>query len=302
MPISIDEQSEKLTEKIIEQSKSLISIKYWDNLTHSRLIKWLSNFKSKEEKYLAAVILHRLIFRNKQATLAMGKNIFNAILPQALEDNNIYTINDIKEWMQTINSTNKSRNLPFRISTIDNLDKKPAKSSSTIYNELKKEFFDGNLGWNNSKLSELPPHIKCLIFFDDIIGTGKQFETFYLERNMDKIEQKILYIPFAAVSESYKTLVNKYHNLIIIPVEVITEKHGLFCDDNRLFEKKGSFTHKDFRDFYLRFCHENNINIVDKLGKGDLALTYIFNGSTPNNNLAVLWHRADNNWENLFKR
>lgn len=301
MTIEIDEQCEKITEKIIEQSRSLIEINYWDSLTIAKLNRWLGNFENKEEKYLAAMLLYRLIYRSRDATISLGKDIFHSKLPQILEDTNIYRTETISEWLRVINSSRDARSLPFRFSTISNVDRRPVKSSALIYSQLEDAFFDKNIGWSCDHYNELPTKIKAIVLFDDIIGTGEQFEKFYIERNLDKSHLKIIYLPFAAVSRSYTQLEEKYENLIISPVEIIKDEHSFFTDTNRLLNQSPNFTPDTFKSFYLEFCRKKGINVNDKLGKGELALTYIFNDSTPNNNLAVLWHKEDG-WHTLFKR
>jgi hypothetical protein len=301
MTINIDERCERIADKIIEQSRSLIEIKYWDNLTIAKLNRWLSNFDTKTEKYFAVILLHRLVYRSQDAILSMGKEIFHARLPQLLEDNKVYDMQSISRWLHDINSSRKYRTLPFRFSAIANVDNRPVKSGEIIYKLLQNEFFDKQLGWSCEKFDELPKTIKAIILFDDIIGTGEQFESFYLEKKLNEKDLKIIYMPFAAVSASYKELESKYSNLIISPVEVITGEHSFFSENNRLLNKAELFTSEDFKIFYLDFCQRKGINVQDKLGKGELALTYVFNNSTPNNNLAVLWHKEDG-WHTLFKR
>ncbi|MBT0384038.1 phosphoribosyltransferase-like protein [Morganella morganii] len=301
MKIKIDDQGKEIIDKIIEQSRFLIEIKYWDNLTISKLNDWLKNFDTLEERYLSVMLLHRLIYRSRDAYSSMGKEIFHTKIPQILEDKGIYTIQTISEWLHDINSPKISRSLPFRFSSISNVDCRPVKSGAVIYNLLEDEFFDRQLGWHCDKYESLPDRIKAIILFDDIIGTGEQFENFYLERGLDKSELTIIYIPFAAVSNIYKNLELKYSNLIISPVEVIMENHSFFSSENRFLNKKECFTSEDFKELYLDFCRKKSIKVEDKLGKGELALTYVFNNSTPNNNLAILWHR-DDGWNTLFKR
>ncbi|MBL1663390.1 hypothetical protein ELD44_30050, partial [Klebsiella pneumoniae] len=91
-------------EAIIEQSKKLIKIGYWDNVKVSVLQRWLDNFKDEKEKYLAASVLSELIYRNRETVTSMGYNISSIILPQILEELDIYHIEDIEKWMNDINS------------------------------------------------------------------------------------------------------------------------------------------------------------------------------------------------------
>lgn len=102
--MKIDHITARDTEAIIEQSKKLIKIGYWDNVKVSVLQRWLDNFKDEKEKYLAASVLSELIYRNRETVTSMGYNIFSIILPQILEELDIYHIEDIEKWMNDINS------------------------------------------------------------------------------------------------------------------------------------------------------------------------------------------------------
>jgi hypothetical protein len=152
------------TEAIIEQSKKLIKIGYWDNVKVSVLQRWLDNFKDEKEKYLAASVLSELIYRNRETVTSMGYNIFSIILPQILEELDIYHIEDIEKWMNDINSPKHARNLPFRTSVINNVDSKVTKSGDVIHTFLQRDFFDKNLGVKVENIEKLPPRIKAIVF------------------------------------------------------------------------------------------------------------------------------------------
>lgn len=288
-------------ETVFNRARKLIELKYWDNITQRELDAWIDNFKEREERYLAAAILHSLIFRNQNSMLTIGQDIFQIVLPQILEEKGVYDFKSIKEWLVDINST-KCRNLRFRFSAIEDIDDKGVKSSSTILSFLKSKFFDSNLTINSHNIKEhVEKGIEAIIFFDDIIGTGEQFDTFYRVRELSKLNAHIIYIPFAAVLEAVETLQNKYNNLTILPIEKIEPSNSFFCGSNDFLRYTPGLTPELFRDFYLNLCKENRINLHGNLGVGKLELTYVFNASTPNNNLAMLMHKG-NGWSGLFKR
>lgn len=288
-------------ETVFNRARKLIELKYWDNITQRELDAWIDNFKEREERYLAAAILHSLIFRNQNSMFTIGQDIFQIVLPQILEEKGVYDFKSIKKWLIDINST-KCRNLRFRFSAIEDIDDKGVKSSSTILSFLKSKFFDSNLTINSHNIKEhVEKGIEAIIFFDDIIGTGEQFDTFYRDRELSKLNVNIIYIPFAAVLEAVETLQNKYSNLTILPVEKIKPSNSFFCESNDFLRYTPELTPELFRDFYLNLCKKNRINLHGNLGVGKLELTYVFNASTPNNNLAMLTHKG-NGWSGLFKR
>lgn len=287
---------------VFVRAKKLIELEYWDNITQRELEHWIQNFKSREEKYLAAAILHTLIFRNRKSIKTLGENIFHIILPQLLEEHDIFKIDSICNWLKLLKSNRARSTLKIRFSAIDDIDDKAVKSSSTILSELKGKFFDGTLSVNSHNLSEhVTKGVNTFIFFDDIIGTGEQFDTFFQKRNLDKLNARIIYIPFAAIPNSINYLEKKYKNLIIHPVEIIEPAHSFFCESNDFLKYADELTPQQFKDFYLTLCKSKKININGNLGVGGLELTYVFSSSTPNNNLAMLMHKNDD-WSGLFTR
>lgn len=293
--------SDELYSKIVDRCYKLIDLHYWDTIEKETLLLWLNNFETPEERYLAISILGCLIFRNKKSIESFGANIFHIILPQLLSDNQIYEIESIKEW-ETILSDGKSRSiLPFRFSTIENIDDLPAKSGSFIYKSLQRIYFDKTLGINCGSIDKLEPKVKAIILFDDIVGTGEQFLTFYSKYNLEQLDKKIIYIPLAAHEKSTSLLNEKYNNLIVHPVEKISKECEFFSEHNKYLNNKDISTPEEFLSYYLDFCENKKIKITNKLGHGNMGLTYCFSESTPNNNLSLLSYK-DSSWSALLKR
>lgn len=297
--MKIDHITIRDTEAIIEQSKKLIMIGYWDDVKVSELQRWLDNFKNENEKYLAASVLSELIYRNRKTVTSMGYNIFTIILPQILEELDIYHVDDIEQWMHDINASKNARNLPFRTSVINNVDIKVTKSGDLIHTFLQRDFFDKNLGIKVENLEKLPLKIKAIVFFDDMLGSGTQIDTFMKETKLDELGRKIIFIPFAAIRESAIKIQAKYKNLIIRPVEYLDDNHSFFRETNWRINRDNFYTHNDFLQLYTDMCEKNSI--INPLGFGELGLSYVLTNSTPNNNLSFLWFENEG-WNRLFKR
>ena len=297
--MKIDHFTIRDTEAIIEQSKKLIMIGYWDNVKVSALQRWLDNFKDDKEKYLAASVLSELIYRNRETVTSMGYNIFSIIIPQILEELGIYHVDDIEQWMNDINSPKEARNLPLRTSVINNVDSKVTKSGDLIHTFLQRDFFDKNLGVRVENLRKLPEKIKAIVFFDDMLGSGTQIDTFMTETKLDELGKKIIFIPFAAIRESAMKIQAKYKNLIIRPVEYLDDNHNFFRKTNWRINRSHFYSHEDFLNLYIDMCDKNSIK--NPLGFGELGLSYVLTNSTPNNNLSFLWFENDE-WNRLFKR
>ncbi|MEL4277242.1 hypothetical protein AAEH77_11960 [Shewanella xiamenensis] len=288
--------SDEIFERVIQKSMTLIKLKYWDDIEKTQLNKWLNNFKTPEEKYLAAVILSKLMYRSKESIRAFGSHLFHIILPQLLEEIGIYKIQSLNDWEKILKMEN-SRCLPIRFSTIEGVDNQPGKSGSAVFRQIRKKYFNKSLGINCLNLHETPAHVKAIIFFDDIIGTGEQFCEFLEKYNIKQLDKKIIFCPFAAQEVGLKKIKAEYPDIIISPVEILDESSGLFSQHNKMLNQE----HVEFKEFYLKTCQKYSIKTSMKLGHGELALTYCFNDSSPNNNIAALWYQGES-WNSLIQR
>ena len=294
-----------ISERIFEASKKLIEYNYWDSIEEHVLSAWINNFSSEAEKYFAAVLLNSLIYRNSSAIRTFGAQLFHIIIPNYLEEKGIYEIESIESWLQLLNQSGSRAVLPFRFTTVEAIDNKPAKSGATIFRELKRHFFDSDLGVGCQSLSNMVnnPKINTLIIFDDVIGTGEQFETFVKKYNVDQLGYNVLYCPLAAHQSGIERINKSYPSIDIKPIEILTKRHSLFSAENKLFEIDNVTHHIEFQSFFKKLCDNRQFKIASSeyLGKGELALTYLFKDSTPNNNISAIWY-GDENWTKLAKR
>lgn len=248
MNLNIDERYDFLIEKSFENARGMIKYKYIDNINIRTLNKWIDNFQSRDEKYLSAAILNSLIFRNEESIKSIGADIFQIMLPQLLEQEGIYKVSNIKDWMKLLNGRN-CRSIPIRFTAIDDVDNKAVKSSSIILNTLQKLFFDSTLGINSHSVTQNQNNnIKAIILFDDIIGTGSQLENFFTKRKFHESDIKFIYIPFSAVNKTYQDLEGKFDNLVIKPVEIIDESHSFFTKENKMLGAVEGLTEEDFKN------------------------------------------------------
>ncbi|MHA2798013.1 phosphoribosyltransferase-like protein [Vibrio harveyi] len=303
--MKIPEKHEQIYDYAVKVTKKLIRFNYWDRLEISDLDAWLDNFESDEEKYFASGILLSIIYRSNKSINTFGANIIQIKLPNILKKHGIYNIECIESWETDlkIGQTNK---LPIRFSAIEGIDGKPGKSGSTIYRAICNKHFHSRLGVLCNEVStklKSDDNFKVLVLFDDILGTGTQFRSYIDKFKIDDLGIKILYFPFAAYQESIDSIHEDYKNIIVCPVEVLTESESLFSEDNLAFFNKfhSENTSEEIKEYYLNMCKKKNIKTKDTLGFGNLALTYFFSNSVPNNNIAALWYDSET-WTQLVGR
>ncbi|MBE4609652.1 phosphoribosyltransferase-like protein [Vibrio navarrensis] len=304
MAIKITQNHVNIYESVINIAYKLIKYNYWDRISRSDLDAWLDNFETDEEKYLSAGILLSIIYRNDKSTKSFAANIIQIKLPNILKEHGIHCISSIEEWEADLKKGNHT--LPIRFSALEGVDGKPGKSGSTIYRDIRQEFFHSNLGILCKDVKEKVTNnsnLKAIILFDDILGTGEQFESYIIENELYDLDIKILYFPFAAYNDSYEEINKKYNNVIVCPVEVINDSESLFSEKNIAFFGKvhQEYTPDELKELYIGMCKRKNIKSTILLGYGDLALTYFFNDSVPNNNIAALWYDSDT-WTKLAGR
>ncbi|PML78822.1 phosphoribosyltransferase-like protein [Enterovibrio norvegicus] len=303
--MKIPDNHEQIYDYAVKVAKQLVRFNYWDRIEISDLEAWLNNFETDEEKYLASGILLSIIYRSNKSINTFGANIIQIKLPNILRENLIYDIECIESWEADLKN-GKTSKLPVRFSAIEGIDGKPGKSGSSIYRAICNKFFHNRFGVLCSEVSERlekDKNFKVLVLFDDILGTGTQFRSYLDKFRVDELGIKVIYFPFAAYQESITSIHSKYKNIIVCPVEVLTESESLFSQDNVAFFNKfhSENTSEDIREFYLKMCSNKNILAKDVLGFGELSLTYLFNNSVPNNNIAALWYDSDT-WTQLVGR
>ncbi|MDE1244136.1 phosphoribosyltransferase-like protein [Vibrio aestuarianus] len=303
--MKIPEKHEQIYDYAVKVTKQLIRFNYWDRLEISGLDAWLDNFESDEERYFASGILLSIIYRSNKSINTFGANIIQIKLPNILKKYDIYSIDCIESWEADLKKgqTNK---LPIRFSAIEGIDGKPGKSGSAIYRAICNQHFHSRLGVLCNEVSEKlksDDSFKVLVLFDDILGTGTQFRKYIDKFEIDNLGIKIIYFPFAAYQKSIDSIHEDYNNIIVCPVEVLTESESLFSEDNLAFFNKfhSENTSEELKEYYLNMCNKKNIKTKDTLGFGNLALTYFFSNSVPNNNIAALWYDSET-WTQLVGR
>jgi hypothetical protein len=294
MSFKLPENWEDNIQDIVERCYDLIDVGYFKQFDKSVLDDWLSNFKTQEEKYLAAQILNNLHYRNEKALIAMFKQILQVYLPQKLKELNIFEVDSIEKWEKTLSSTNAYK-LPFRFSTI-NKEGRIGESGDAIFRLYTQQgLIEKGIGRfiNNIKCE----HCNTLILVDDFTGTGKQFKTFYekYQTIFDQFEY-IIYAPLVAHENAIENISRIATNIHLITAETIKKENGFYglkdkINNNQDFSEVcdtvlQKFSRKNKPDF--PYGYDNQANL------------YAFSVSTPNNNHSLLYHNK--NWNQLLKR
>jgi hypothetical protein len=284
------------------RAKKYIILSYW-SISEPTLCIWLSNFKTNHEKFFSALLIYKIIYRNKISRISMYHDIVDIFLPNVLEENNIQEFKSLNELNNLLKSSPWS--LCFKFTTITDVDTSPSKSGSQLLREFQREGrFHKKMQITLSEMENLSNNekIKAIVIFDDIMGTGEQFET-YLNKCQDYHSRFLfIYCPLVAHKRGMEYIKSKFPDVVLLPVEEVDDTYSFF--DNSYFPKIAeNIEISDLNSFYFKLIKEKtNLAKKDYYGKNKQALTYFFDLSTPNNTLPIFWYEKDSEWECLFPR
>lgn len=296
--------SESFYDDICAKSETYINSGYWDDIEIRHLRNWLTNFNNKEEKYFAACILDSLIYRSKRMVNSSIDEIAITRIPSFLKEKKIEDVCCIKSWLTRLR---QGGDIPFRIIAIEDVDQRAGKSGAVLSRRVDERLhLARHLTQKLENFDRLHQNVQAIVLIDDFAGTGEQFVSF-----MDKLSEKqsfdkyqYLYVPLAACKGAINFIQASFPNVVVEPVEILSEEDGLFYPINGYFQGDKVNSIEAAKEFYLDLCaHRGFGDTSFLLGKGDLSLTFGFDFSTPNNNLKLLYHNPnDNSWKNLLVR
>lgn len=263
----------------------------------------MKNFDSDEERYFAACVLDSLIYRSEEQTTSLVVHLFLRPLVD-LTRLDPTPLGQIDDWLDRLRG---SSDPGIRLVAAVKQRDEPHKSAHLVSRLMKRQLAV-NSRWL-AKPWELDQHIKrgaqVLVFIDDFLGTGEQFEELLTVERLDWLfgHAYVVYAPFAAHKEGITNLKRKFPLLHVVGAEVLDERHAPFKSEARCFDD-GVNNAAGAEAFYFDLLAKKGIplNGVDRLGFGGLGLAYVFEHAVPDNNLPILWHQGNSDWMPLFDR
>lgn len=284
------------SDAIRDRCRDLIEYTIWNGIELHMFDKWRKNFKTDEEKYFASCVLDSLIYKSNQQTYALikdnlSKNLVNQfrLLDLGISDFPNSIINPLVDPL-------------IRFVPVITQYDPGTKSSNEILRFMKRHFHVSE-SWiiHPWKIEEeLASGNKTIIFIDDFLGTGQQFDDAISNVfNLDKLIQKhnVIYAPLVAHEKGIEFLNKLYPNLKIVSAERLDyANHSFFT---RYFEGEEVAAKK----FYVDMLRKRGINLGagNEYGHGNLEITLAFEHAAPDNSLQLLTYRTDN-WSPLFNR
>lgn len=249
---------------------------------HEKIIKWLDPVDDEYEESVLIELLKNFNYYSRYRVSDILKDLHSRYMKE--EENDDYTIyTSIKSKNGHVNS---SQELIIDYKYINDINSKSA------IDDLK-SIINGKQN-NGDK-------IKCVVFVDDIIGTGKTVIN-YLKGYIEFLKGKKVYLLVLEVSEYGCHKVKEFGELNEINIEIkyFNEHKKAFFEDY-IFKKDDALKARTVLKKRETLLWNNKMDYV--LGFEASELLVAFCSNTPNNTLSSFWYKNEKlNWNPLFPR
>ena len=303
---SLPRDGPEYTESIFLRARNLISTGIWADFEVSRLDGWISNFKDPLSKYFAACVLDSFIYRSSHQTTALMDDVFDRNVRQLCVEDRFKPFDmNLRDYFSKELQHDDTLDLII-VPVINNSDP-PTKSGPLITRLLKR-----NLGlnedlmtwpWNIERYME-DEGTKGVLFVDDMLGSGDQFEEFIECFDLAPIFDNIacVYAPLLAHVKGIEKLSKKYNQLGLAPVEILKESSNIFDSKFSVFND-GINNVAKAKKYYAALLKKISFPYGKaRRGYSDLGLTVSFQHAIPDNSLPILWWHSADNWKPLLDR
>ncbi|MCK9685717.1 hypothetical protein [Scleromatobacter humisilvae] len=302
MAFHVPPTHEGLYDQVVSRFRMLLRRGVITGISDVRLNLWLKNFISSEDQYLAARVLDNLSYRSQAMVTSAIQHVNECVLPCELRRRGIGNFADVDGLVESLRSGDATH--PVRFVAVDGSHEQvPGKSGSVVIRQFQRDGVSKALTCKPENLGALPATVKCLVFVDDMLGTGKQFSGFAEHYKLDTYAgtQAVIYCPLVAHQKGLDKLTAKFPWLTLLPVEVFGAAHQFYrgaaknerqwaIDDENLVD--------DVREFVKALCTKRNIPATTQ---HSLNLLLGFEHATPNNSLPLLYAESPQ-WNFLLKR
>jgi len=298
MAFHVPAADEGLFEEVESRFRLLLAKHIVTGITEFQFNKWLTNFLTDEDRYLAARLLENLTFRSQEMVGSAIAHILQCILPAELRRVGL-RFPSIEDFMQAVSAGGAHH--PVRFVEVEG-GNQPGKSGAVLMRELHRlgNVHNGLL-IKAQDIKGLTGSVKALVFVDDMLGTGTQFIAFAKANHLadETGKRKLIYCPLAAYSDGLKNLANECPWLVVCPVEVFGPKHRFFRGEDarpEVWSIDRVNLVAEVRAHMEMMCKRGGIS---SSGYG-LELLIGFHHATPNNTLPVMYAKTP--WNHLLVR
>lgn len=298
--------SEAFSTDVIHRVNQYIDVGLWKGIEKSKFTRWCGQFTSHNERVMLALILESLVYRSTDHLKALIEHSLYKTLPQAL-----YNKSHNEKYFQIFEDLCRPNNRSKEVAIIPVIrESDPPTKSGPLVARLYKRLgcvSERNMYWPWAR--DKIANKKVIVFIDDFLGTGNQFNKFfdnYIKCNYSEDDYFFVYCPLTASEIGVKNLERSNGNLIVSPVEIVTENENFF---------RFSEIRHQLRDDEVKLLNKTYDNFIMKVGLSKLggsekplvrgyeglALTYAYEHATPNASLPLLWANSKS-FFSLFTR
>lgn len=279
----------------------------WDGLGNTQIDAFLKNFE-KEDKMVGWTMLDMLIYYSSEQEQSIVSNLIRQL------KRDIW----IESGMAKQDLPSEQINLEFekilrKMCLVPVDDSNPAASAFGITPQI--EVSKEMPGVTYINVDEIPLMVamkyKYFVFYDDLIGTGNQFEKFWrhtefgsksnrfklselVEKNTDV---RFYLLTLGGCEAGLQRLKKSVPKVKIIVSEYFPEHYDVLNEKNEYWE-----LNPDNKDVVCEFIKkkEKELNYYSKYSKN---LPVLFQrGRASNTTLSLYWYGKDGQWEGLHKR
>lgn len=298
--------SHEVWEKEVMKKIRFMTSCVWDGIKKSDIDSFLNNFG--EDRVVGLVLLDMLIYYSYEQEECLTENLIRLL-------NHRLWLNDIVGGvsMESSDILSKMKKIYGTMCFVPVKDSDPSDSANSLSTLYKKcEYMSKDIEFADVK--DIPLKLvlkkKYIVFYDDIIGTGNQFDKFWSKKHHFGDEKTTLkdiaennadvqfyYLVFGGYKKSIDELMNKYPNVNIIASEIFTSDYSIFDDNNEYWE-----FNEDKKEMVIEFVKKKQKELVSAT-KFSLNLPILFQHSRASNTaLSLYWFSSSDKWKELYRR
>lgn len=238
---------DRFSQNVYSRFNKLIEKRIISGVVKMNLMNWWSNFSSDEERYLAAHLLDSLVLRTKEMLDSSSLHLVEMVLPNILYRLDKFNANDLPDFLQKLQTGSLDVGIKF-VAVDGEFENTPGKSGSVLIRNFRLATrIDDSLTIRPENIANLSSDSSILVFLDDCLGTGKQFNRFCKHYNLQSYSHTLIYIPFIAHPKGIEHLKTKQPDLIVSPIEILPQNSNFFMGhkaDQNIWHRDG-FNHID---------------------------------------------------------
>lgn len=301
-----DDKLETLERVVLEKCQAFVRLSIWPRSEKLDYNRWLKNFEGSRDKIFALHLLDGFTFYSHELCLAMMRSSILSLsttIPGQTVDEKLRNWGNFLGDCLFVPMEGESKT-PIE----EDLDPDITGSGITSAASIRKEFGIDQTQLKTVRyivMAEKLSH-RHLIFFDDFVGSGEQFDKLMKRPALGKTFHEVLvdkglnlaYCCMVATDVGLDRLQRDYPNVKITPCHIVAK-------DQSAGDKRSSIWPDELRDevddFIVRKSLEAGIAASDIYGFNNLGLALAFEGTIPDATLPLFYHRGPN-WEPLMER